>query len=92
MQLNTTLNHVTNYKPFVIASAKFFDDEQTVIEVTMRARANGSPLCSACNKSGSCYGTLPVRRFDFIPLWMILGGLIYARRRVNCLHCGVKVE
>ena len=29
MQLKTILNHVTNYKPFVIASAEFSDDQPT---------------------------------------------------------------
>jgi len=58
----------------------------------MRARANGRPLCSFCHKPSTCYDTLPVRHFDFIPLWMIPVVLIYARRRVNCKQCGVKVE
>jgi transposase len=92
MQLKTILNQVTNYKPFVIASAEFSDDAQPVIEVTMRARSNGKPLCSVCQQPASCYDTLPVRRFDFIPLWMIRVVLIYARRRVSCQQCGVKAE
>ena len=58
----------------------------------MRARSNGKPLCSGCNKPASCYDTLPVRRFDFIPLWMIPVVLFYARRRVDCRQCGVKAE
>ncbi len=51
MQLKTILNHVTNYKPFVIDSEKFSDDQET-IEVTMRARSNSKSRCN-------CFDLLP---------------------------------
>src|SRR3546814_1109760 len=38
------------------------------------------------------YDTLPVRRFEFIPLWGIKVFLVYAPRRVYCRGCGVRVE
>src|SRR5690606_33015231 len=31
-------------------------------------------------------------RYEFIPMWGILVFLLYAPRRVDCAHCGVKVE
>ena len=33
---------------------------------------------------------LPVRRFEFIPIWGVM--LLYAMRRVQCARCGVKVD
>ena len=92
MQLKTILNHVTDYKPFVIVSAEFSDETQPTIEVTMRARRNGKPRCSGCGQCASGYDTLASRRFHFIPLWMIPVVLIYSLRRVDCPSCGVKVE
>jgi len=35
---------------------------------------------------------LPVRRFEFIPIWGYAVMLLYAMRRVQCARCGVKVE
>jgi transposase len=32
------------------------------------------------------------RRFEFVPLWNIPIFLSYTMRRVNCPHCGIKVE
>ena len=38
------------------------------------------------------YDRLPVRRFEFVPLWGIKVFLVYAPRRVSCPTCGVRVE
>ena len=94
MQLKTIFNRVTKYKPFVVAHVELTEDalQQPTIEITMRARENGLPTCSGCGCRCSGYDTLPARRFDFIPLWLIPVVLIYAMRRVNCPTCGVKVE
>ena len=94
MQLKTIFNHVTEYKPFVVECTKLIENEsQSTIEITMRARENGLPVCSVCGKRCSGYDTRPTaRRFDFIPLWMIPVVLVYTMRRVNCPTCGVKVE
>jgi len=94
MQLKTIFNYVTEYKPFVVECAKLIENEsQPRIEITMRARENGLPMCSVCGKRCSGYDTRPTaRRFDFVPLWMISVVLVYAMRRVNCPTCGVRVE
>jgi transposase len=94
MQLKTIFNRVTNYNPFVVAHVELTEDalQQPMIEITMRARENGLPTCSGCGCRCSGYDTLPARRFDFIPLWLIPVVLIYSMRRVDCPSCGVKVE
>ncbi len=94
MQLKTIFNRVTKYKPFVVDHVELVEHpSQPTIEITMRARENGLPTCSGCDKRCSGYDTQPTaRRFDFVPLWMIPVVLVYTMRRVNCPTCGVKVE
>ncbi len=94
MHLKTIFNRVTDYKPFVVDRVELVEDSlsQPTIEIIMRARENGLPTCSGCGCRCSGYDTLPIRRFDFIPLWLIAVVLVYAMRRVNCSTCGVKVE
>ena len=46
----------------------------------------------ACDKPGPGYNTLPVRRFEFVPLWGIAVFFLYAMRRVDCPAGCVKVE
>jgi len=94
MQLKTIFNRVTNYKPFVVEKVELVQfGSQPTIEITMRARENGLPTCSACGERCGGYDTSSSsRRFDFVPLWMIPVVLVYAMRRVNCPTCGVKVE
>jgi len=94
MQLKTIFNRVTKYKPFVVEAVELIErGSQPTIEITMRARENGLPMCSVCGERCSGYDTQSTsRRFNFIPLWMIPVVLIYTMRRVNCPACGVKVE
>ena len=94
MHLKTILNRVTNYKSFVVEKVNFTENsEQLVLEVTMRHRANGRPICSGCGKARPGYDRADEpRRFEFIPLWMIPVVFVYYMRRVNCPECGVKVE
>jgi transposase len=94
MQLKTILNRVTNYKSFVIEKVKWAEDsEKPIVEVEMRPRANGRPICSGCGEVRPGYDQMPTsRRFDFVPLWMIPVVYVYSMRRVNCPDCGVKVE
>lgn len=93
MQVETILNRVQKFQSFVYAKAEFAKTkEETVLEVQIRPRANGQPVCSGCGKKRPGYDTLPVRRFEFIPFWGILVFFLYARRRVDCPACGVKVE
>lgn len=47
MHLKTILNRVTNYKSFVVDKVNWTENSQPLaLEVTMRPRANGRPICS----------------------------------------------
>ena len=89
MRVKTVLNRVHKVKGFVYGRVHFNGD---LIEVEIRPRKGSRPICSGCGRPGSGYDTLPRRRFAFVPLWAISVFLIYARRRVDCLRCGVTVE
>jgi len=94
MQLKTILNRVTDYKSFVFGKTTWLDDEpRPAVEVEVRPRANGRPICSVCGTAGSTYDHPgQPRRFEFVPLWGIAVYFVYHMRRVNCRDCGVKVE
>lgn len=89
MLVKTVLNRVHKIKGFVYEKVRF-DGSQ--IEVEVRPRKGARPICSGCGRRGPGYDTLGPRRFAFVPLWAISVFLIYARRRVDCPRCGVKVE
>ena len=38
------------------------------------------------------YDRLPIRIFEFVPLWQIAVFFVHAMRRVDCPKCGVIVE
>jgi transposase len=93
MQLQTIMNHVTNYKPFVFGEAHWEKKaDRSVLRVQMKARANGQPRCSGCQRRRPGYDRLRERTWDFVPLWQIAVLLVYAPRRVDCPQCGVVVE
>jgi transposase len=94
MQLKTILNRVEHYKSFVYSQVHMVNNAagQPTLEVTMRPRANGQPICSGCHRVRPRYDRLPQRRFEFVPLWAIPVFFIYAMRRVDCPRCGVTVE
>ena len=89
MRLKTVLNRVHPVKGFVYEKARRLEDE---VEVTVRPRWRSRPVCAGCGRRGPGYDTLPVRRFEFVPLWGLAVFLLYARRRVDCPHCGVTAE
>ena len=93
MQLKTILNQVEHFKSFVYGKARWLNDaSRPTIEIEIHARKNGRPICSGCDQVGPGYDRLPVRRFEFVPLWGIAIYFVYAMRRVECPQCGVKVE
>ncbi|MCI0355595.1 MAG: ISL3 family transposase [Acidobacteria bacterium] len=93
MQLQTILNRVEKYKSFVYGPARWVEDaERLTLEVELRSRKNGRPVCSGCGRVRPGYDRLPERRYQFVPLWGILVFFVYAPRRVDCRSCGVKVE
>jgi transposase len=89
MRLKTVLNRVHPVKGFVYEKTRLVADE---IEVAVRPHRRSRPVCAGCGRRGPGYDTLPVRRFEFVPLWGLAVFLLYARRRVNCPRCGVTAE
>ena len=93
MQIKTILNRVQKFKSFVYGEARLLiDNDQPTLEVNIHERQNSWARCSVCEQPAASYDRQRERRFEFIPLWGIKVFLLYAPRRVNCQHCGVKVE
>jgi transposase len=93
MQLQTILNRVAHHKSFVYSGVRWDDDApRPTLEVALRPRANGRPVCSGCGQRRPGYDRLAQRRFEFVPLWQIAVVFVYALRRVDCPRCGVVVE
>ena len=85
------LNACHHFPGFVYAAVRLVQATNT-IEVEVRPRRGSKPHCSCCGKAAAGYDVLPVRRFEFIPIWGYAVMLLYAMRRVQCRDCGVKVE
>lgn len=93
MHLKSILNFVQPHQGFVYGAVRRRNQgHRTVLDIEIRPRKNRQPVCSGCGRPGPGYDTLPVRRFEFVPLWGIVVFFLYAMRRVNCPRCGVKVE
>jgi transposase len=93
MHLKTILNRVEHYKSFVYGKVRMTKHAGSLqLEVQLRPRANGRPICSGCHRVRPGYDRLPPRRFEFVPLWAIPVFFVYAMRRVDCPKCGVTVE
>jgi len=91
MLLTRLLNACYHFPGFVYGAVRLIETIST-IEVDVRPRRGSRPRCSCCGRVGPGYDVLPVRRFEFIPIWGYAVQLLYAMRRVNCRACGVKVE
>jgi len=91
MLLARLLNACHHFPGFVYAAVRLIEATST-IEVDVRPRRGCKARCSCCGKRASGYDVLPVRRFEFIPIWGYAVMLLYAMRRVQCARCGVKVE
>jgi transposase len=93
MQLQTILNRVERNKSFVYGTPRWDENAlRPTLEVPIRPRANGRPICSGCGKRRPGYDRLAPRRFEHVPLWQIGVVFVYAMRRVDCPRCGVVVE
>jgi transposase len=92
MQLKTILNRFERQRGFVYTTVRFAGTAQSALEVEVRERAGSRPICSECGRRGPGYDRLAARRYEFVPLWALAVFLVYAPRRVDCGHCGVKVE
>ena len=96
MLVKTLLNRVHPVKGFVYQQVTLIEDPTQPagcrMEAHLRPRRGSRGLCSNCGRHGPTYDTQPERHFDFVPLWGIAVALVYALRRIDCRHCGVKVE
>jgi transposase len=93
MLLKTILNRIQRQPGFVYGVVTLLEEAgQLVLGVDLWPRRGSRPLCSKCGEPGPGYDTLPVRQFEFVPVWGIRVFFLYALRRVHCHTCGVKVE
>jgi len=95
MHLKTILNQCHKFKSFVYHRVRLIEtdgDDPDRLEVEVVPRKNARPVCSGCLRPGSVYDHQGMRRFEFIPIWGIAVDFVYRMRRVNCPHCGVKIE
>jgi transposase len=91
MLLTRLLNACHHFPGFVYASARLIEARMT-IEIEVRPRVGSQANCSGCAQPAPGYDQLPLRRFEFIPVWGFAVELLYRMRRVRCGACGVKVE
>ena len=93
MLLKSILNRIQLHHGFVYGAVRLVEKAtRLLLEIEIRPRKESRPICSGCGIPGPGYDTLPVRRFEFVPLWGIAVFFLYAMRRVDCTRCGVKVE
>lgn len=93
MHLKSILNFVQPHQGFVYGAVTLRrKQDKPFLDIEIRPRKNRQPVCSKCGRPGPGYDTLPVRRFEFVPLWGIAVFFRFAIRRVSCPTCGVKVE
>jgi transposase len=93
MLVKTILNRIQRHPGFVYGKVTLLEEGGRIVlgvDIWPRARSRG--ICSRCGRRCPGYDTLPVRRFEFVPLWGIRVFFLYCLRRVQCPHCGVKVE
>ena len=93
MLLKTILNRVAPQKSFAYVKVTLVSKgKQFALEVEIQPRRNSRAVCSGCHRKRPGYDRLPIRRFEFVPLWQIAVFFVYAMRRVDCPKCGVIVE
>jgi len=93
MRVQSILNRVQLHSGFVYGTIRWSEKPgRLTLEVEIRPRKGSRPVCSRCGQICPGYDTLAPRRFEFVPLWGIAVFFLYARRRVDCPDCGVKVE
>ncbi|HIC15036.1 MAG TPA: ISL3 family transposase [Gemmatimonadetes bacterium] len=89
MQLKTILNRRYPLKRFVYGKAEISGNR---VLIDVRPRKNSKPCCGQCGSSGPTYDTRSPREFQFVPILGLAVFFVYAMRRVDCSHCGVKTE
>ena len=94
MQLKTILNRIQKHRGFVYGPIRLREEGAALrLEVEIYPHLRNRPRCSGCGRRGPQYDTLPVRWFEFVPLWGLRVFFLYRMRRVACAPCGrVRVE
>jgi transposase len=94
MQVKTILNRIQAQPGFVYSAMRLGEaaDGRPQVEILLRRRAGRRPRCSRCGRPGPGYDTLPLRSWEFVPLWGLAVFFLYALQRVQCRTCGVRVE
>jgi transposase len=93
LEVKTLFNAVQPLRGFICQDAALVRDGQAQrIDIQLREDKRSKPVCGCCGKTAPGYDRQPERRWLFIRLWGIQVELIYRPRRVNCPHCGVRVE
>jgi transposase len=94
MQLQSILNRVQRHRGFVYKKVKLVEKTGgPVMEVDIEPRQGSRAICSGCGRHGPGYDRERTpRSFQFVPLWGMAVFFLYTMRRVECRHCGVKVE
>jgi transposase len=88
------LNRVQRFVGFVYHEVRLLEcgGGQTRIEIQLQPHGGMRGRCSQCQQPAPGYDRLPVRRWQFVPLWGIPTHFLYAPRRVRCAAHGVVVE
>ena len=69
MLLKSILNRIQLHHGFVYGSIRLVEKaKRLLLEIDIRPRKGSRPICSVCDSAGPGYDTLPVRRFEFVPL------------------------
>ena len=93
MQVESIVNRIENYKGFVYEQVRWSSRAgRPCLQVEVRARRGSRGWCSGCGEPGATYDHARARWYEYVPLWGFAVFWVYARRRVNCPRCGVKVE
>jgi hypothetical protein len=93
MHIKTILSGAQTFNSLGYGKVRWIEKaSELTIETRLRPSANGRTICSGCQRRRPGYDTLPVRRFQFIPVWGIQFFLIYAPRRECRPDCGIVVE
>ncbi len=93
MPVKTILNRIQKHPGFVFSGIVLAETKHGFeIQLAIRPRKGGRPVCSSCQRRAPGFDTLSPRRFEFVPPWGIQVYFLYAMRRVECPRRGVKVE
>jgi transposase len=88
MLITTLLNKVNKLKGFVYCQIiEDINAKVPTLIIKIRPRTGHKHICSVCQTASPGYDTLPVRQFQFIPLWGYAVFFKYAMRRVSCPRC-----